>query len=147
MIDSQKKFKYSNRDKIPEAYLEYADTYNQLTGQEPTKRVIQDWLMAFSEWQGEGLITSDIKEAYQYANRPEGGFIVARPGSLTNTAVAFRSKRLSKKRVLEEKDNKTAEIIREFDEYRKTAVPQPDYLRQQVKAKLGGLAKKLEISK
>ena len=142
MISSQRKFKYTNRDKIPVPYLDFADVYNELTGQEPTKRIIQDWLMTFSEWQNENLAVNDIREAYRYANRPEGGFIVARPGSLTNTAVAFRSKRLSRRTVFETKADETKETLRAIDEARSKAVPMPDFVRE----KFGKLIKKMEIS-
>jgi hypothetical protein len=92
MIANSRKKTYANRDKIPEPYLAYSDCYNRLTGQEPTKRVISQWLMEFSLWQAEGLSVNNIEAAYKHAMRPEGGFLVARPGSLTNTAVAMKSK-------------------------------------------------------
>lgn len=92
MIVNAKKVKYQNRDKIPEPYLIFSDLYNELTGQEPTKRVIQEWFMAFEDWKAEKLQLGHIRAAYQYANRPEGGFPVGRPSALTNTAVAMKSK-------------------------------------------------------
>jgi hypothetical protein len=95
MIANSKKVKYQNRDKIPEPYLPFADLYNELTKQEPTKRVIFDWLGAFEDWKQEGLQPEHIRAAWAYANRPEGGFPVGRPGSLTNTAVAMKSKALT----------------------------------------------------
>jgi hypothetical protein len=51
-----------------------------------------DWLSAFSDWVGEGLQPQDIRAAHKHATRPDGGFLVGRPGSLTNTAVALKSK-------------------------------------------------------
>ena len=92
IIASSKTVKYRNRDLMPEQYLHFSDAYNELTKQEPTKRVIQDWMLTFSEWIDEGLTVENIEEAYKHASRPEGGFLVARPGSLTNTAVAMKSK-------------------------------------------------------
>jgi hypothetical protein len=92
IIEGSLRPSYQNRDKIPEVYLNYCDLYVRLTGQQPTKRVLNDWLMTFSEWQAEGLSVENIEDAYRYAVRPEGGFLVARPGSLTNTAVAMKTK-------------------------------------------------------
>lgn len=92
ILESEKKIKYQNRDKLPEPYLHFADLYNQLTGQEPTKRVLMDWMQTFEEWKQEGLQPEHIRAAYLHATRPEGGFLVGRPGSLTNTAVAMKSK-------------------------------------------------------
>jgi hypothetical protein len=92
MIENSKKVKYENRDKIPEQYLPLCDAYVEVTGQKPTKRVLMDWLSAFSDWVGEGLQPQDIRAAHKHATRPDGGFLVGRPGSLTNTAVALKSK-------------------------------------------------------
>ena len=92
MIAQARKVTYQNRDKIPEQYLDYSDVYNEVTGQEPTKRVIQDWMMTFHEWIGEGLQSEHIRNAYEQSQSPKGGFLVNRPGSLTNTAVALKSK-------------------------------------------------------
>lgn len=97
ILENEKKVKYQNRDKLPEPYLHFADLYNQLTGQEPTKRVIMDWMQTFEEWKQEGLQDDHIRAAWQYANRPEGGFPVGRPGALTNTAVAMKSKSMLSK--------------------------------------------------
>ena len=143
IIENQKKFKYANRDKIPETLLPFSDVYNELTGQEPTKRVIQDWLMAFSEWQSEGLRVEHIREAYKYANRPEGGFMVARPGSLTNTAVAMKSKMGIKYKKQEKEVVATNKFIEERIEQQNKFVPMPDSVRE----RLGKLTKKMEIAK
>lgn len=96
ILENEKKVKYQNRDKLPEPYLRFADLYHELTGQEPTKRIIQEWMLTFEEWKQEGLQPEHIRAAYQHATRPEGGFLVGRPGSLTNTAVAMKSKTSSK---------------------------------------------------
>jgi hypothetical protein len=92
MIEASKKVKYENRDKIPEPLLAFSDVYVELTGQKPSKRVLMDWIATFHDWIGEGLQPKDIRTAYQHATRPDGGFLVGRPGSLTNTAVALKSK-------------------------------------------------------
>jgi len=84
--------RYENRDKLPDALLPFSDVYVELTGQKPTKRVLHDWLLTFHEWISEGLQPADIRAAYKHATRPDGGFLVGRPGSLTNTAVALKSK-------------------------------------------------------
>jgi hypothetical protein len=94
MIENSKKAKYQNRDKIPDPYLTFADLYNELTKQEPTKRSIQEWFMTFEDWKAEGLQPEHIRAAWNYANRPDGGFPVGRPSALTNTAVAMKSKML-----------------------------------------------------
>ena len=96
MVANSGKAKYQNRDKMPEPYLLFADLYNELTGQEPTKRVFSDWMGAFEDWKTEGLQPEHIRAAWQHANRPEGGFPVGRPGALTNTAVAMKSKTFQK---------------------------------------------------
>jgi len=96
IIENQKKVKYQNRDKLPEPYLIFADLYNELTKQEPTKRAIREWMMTFEDWKQEGLQPDHIRAAWQYANRPEGGFPVGRPSALTNTAVAMKSKALAR---------------------------------------------------
>jgi hypothetical protein len=92
MIENAKKAKYENRDKIPDALLPFSDVYVEVTGQKPSKRVLMDWIATFSDWVSEGLQPKDIRAAYQHATRPDGGFLVGRPGSLTNTAVALKSK-------------------------------------------------------
>lgn len=96
MISNSRKVKYQNREKIPETYWRYSDLYNELTGQEPTKRSLHEWLQAFEGWKQEGLQDEHIRAAWEYANRPDGGFPVGRPSSLTNTAVAMKSKALVK---------------------------------------------------
>lgn len=92
IIGNSKKVKYDNRDLIPEPYLGFCDLYVELTGQKPTKRVLNDWIAGFSDYVSEGLQLKDIRAAYQYATRPEGGFSVVRPSSLTNKAVELKSK-------------------------------------------------------
>ena len=83
---------YPLRDKIPQPYLEYSDWYVNATGQKPRKSVLGDWLLTFDDWTSSGLSAKDLQAAYQHATRPTGGFMVTRPGSLTNTAIALKSK-------------------------------------------------------
>jgi hypothetical protein len=80
---------YLNRDKIPEPYLAYADTYNVMTGQVPTQRVLADWLSTFGVWKSEGVQAAHIRQAIESSR---GRFTVVRPGSLTDTAAALRAK-------------------------------------------------------
>lgn len=94
ILANDKKAKYEHRDSFPETLAPYADAYVELTGQKPTKRVLMDWLQTFSDWLAEGLSPDNIRMAWEYASR-EGGFLVSRPGSLTNTAVALKSRRSS----------------------------------------------------
>jgi hypothetical protein len=114
MIANSKKVKYQNRDKIPEPYLDFADLYNELTKQEPTKRSIMDWFGTFEDWKSEGLQPEHIRAAWQYANRPEGGFPVGRPGSLTTTAVAMKSKMLAKPATTSEPERDPFEAIKKL---------------------------------
>jgi hypothetical protein len=88
----QKAAKYQNREKMPEPYLWMSDLYNELTGQEPTKRVFMDWMQTFEEWKQEGLQVEHIRAAFLKANDNIGGFTVGRPGALTNTAVGMKTK-------------------------------------------------------
>jgi hypothetical protein len=105
MIANSKKAKYQNRDKIPEPYLIFADLYNELTKQEPTKRSIMEWFSTFEDWKSEGLQPEHIRAAWNYANRPEGGFPVGRPSALTNTAVAMKSKMTARSQKSEPVEN------------------------------------------
>lgn len=132
MIENAKKVKYENRDKIPEPYLPLCDAYVELTKQAPTKRVLMDWLSAFSDWISEGLQPAHIRAAYQHANRPDGGFLVGRPGSLTNTAVALRSKsQTSAPQIDEAAIEKTRQML-ERKELNFTPAPPPS-VRPQIK--------------
>jgi hypothetical protein len=134
MIDNAKKVKYENRDKVPEQYLPLCDAYVELTGQKPTKRVLMDWLSAFSDWIGEGLQPKDIRVAYQHATRPDGGFLVGRPGSLTNTAVALRSKaQTSAPQINEGAVTATMDMLEEKYGLNKEYVPAPDWVHERVR--------------
>lgn len=123
IIEAARTKSYQNRDKIPEPLMAYADLYNKLTGQEPTKRVLSDWLLTFSEWQAEGLQLHHIEFAYKYACRPEGGFLVARPASLTNTAVAMKSKAHAVSATNRSSVEATQQYLAERDEQMKHVLP------------------------
>lgn len=99
MYEASKKATYKSREDLPEPMQPLCDVYVELTGQKPTKRVLHDWILAFNDWIGEGLMPSDIRLAYQHATRDGGGFLVGRPGSLTNTAVALKSKNHKQTRI------------------------------------------------
>jgi hypothetical protein len=139
ILEIAKKATYQNRDKIPEPYLEYCDTYNRLTGQEPRKDVIQGWLMTFSEWQSAGVRPLHIEAAY---DRSERGlkFPVVRPGSLTNTVMAIKGASVS-------------EPVRSKPEHKifhASENPEPKYskppegLRGKIHQTVAGVAAKLE---
>lgn len=129
MIANSKKVKYQNREKIPEPYLEFADLYHELTDQEPTKRVIQDWFLTFEDWKQEGLQPQHIRAAFQHANRPDGGFPVGRPGALTNTAVAMKTKMKVAPPAPHINEKEVESTIQALEEkWNKTYVPKPTSL-------------------
>jgi hypothetical protein len=90
---------YNNRDKMPEGYLLYCDAYVEMCGKDndgewnqvPTKRVFMDWMQTFEEWKQEHLKIEHIQAAFAKANSDQG-FPVGRPGALTLTAVALKTK-------------------------------------------------------
>src|SRR5262245_50689341 len=84
--------KYANRERIPEPLLRFADLYNELTGQEPTKTTTSDWVLTFEEWKSEQFTDEHIRAAYQQASDPMRGFHVGRPGALTVTIRAAKTK-------------------------------------------------------
>ena len=92
-LDALKKVPtYLNRERIPEPLLWYADLYNKLTGQEPAKMEISDWIDTFEFWKIKGLQDADIRGAWAQAQSDKNGFTVGRPGALTVTAVGIKSK-------------------------------------------------------
>jgi hypothetical protein len=131
MVENARRDTYANRDKIPEPYLPLADAYHNLTGQEPTKRVLHDWLQTFSEWQSEGIQSKHVQQAFKEST---GRFVVARPGSLTNTAAAFKAKaRLTSERAAEEE--RASQLESEIREQKiARAVPMPDDVRRRLDA-------------
>ena len=90
---------YTNRERMPEGYLPYCDAYVEMCGKDqdgnwnqiPTKRVFSDWLQTFEEWKQEHLKIEHIQAAFNKANS-EQGFPVGRPGALTLTAIALKTK-------------------------------------------------------
>jgi hypothetical protein len=134
MVEASKKVKYENRDKLPEPLLPFSDVYVELTGQKPTKRVLMDWIMTFNDWISEGLQPKDIRAAYQHATRPDGGFLVGRPGSLTNTAVALKSKlQTSAPQINEGAVTATMDMLEEKYGFDKEYVPPPAWVAEKVK--------------
>jgi hypothetical protein len=93
ILENEKNKRYPNRDKIPPEYLGLCDTYNALTGQEPSKRVLVDWLGTFAEMVTEGIGADDLTAAHAMLTNRKDPILIARPGSLTNTAAAIRAKR------------------------------------------------------
>jgi hypothetical protein len=91
IIENGTKAKYANRERIPEPYLPFCDLFVELTGLKPKKKDLHDWIASFSDWASDGLTAEDIRKAYAHATRPDGGFVVTRPGSLTNTANGLKA--------------------------------------------------------
>jgi hypothetical protein len=70
---------------IPAAPQELLLVYSRLTGQRPSRNKLMDWLSTANEWLELGAQPLDIEAAYAKASPANGtGFMVARPGSLTN---------------------------------------------------------------
>lgn len=90
---------YTNRDQMPESYLPFCDAYVGMCGKDsdgnwnqvPTKRVFMDWMQTFEEWKQEHLKIEHIQAAFNKANSDQG-FPVGRPGALTLTAIALKTK-------------------------------------------------------
>jgi hypothetical protein len=77
---------FPGSETIPEAERELLIVYNQLTGQRPTRSQLITWQGAAQEWLELGAQPCDIQAAYRKAHPEKGdGFMVSRPGSLTNT--------------------------------------------------------------
>jgi hypothetical protein len=102
ILANAQKATYPNRERIPESFLPYCDFYVEMVGKDPdghyiqvpTQRVITDWILTFEEWKQERLTREHIRAAWEHANR-DGGFPVGRPGALTKTAVAMKTKMLA----------------------------------------------------
>jgi hypothetical protein len=122
---------YLNRQKIPEVYLPYADAYHELTGQEPTDRVRQDWVTTFSEMQSENITVAHLRQAHRMA---QGKFLVTRPGSLTNLANAIKSKPALGKSKGDKELEETRRRLAQRDLEWKRYVPMPDRVREQLEA-------------
>lgn len=129
--------RYENRDRIPEPLLRYADLYNELTGQEPTKRVLTDWIGTFEDWKGEKLEADHIRGAWMQANS-ERGFPVGRPGALTTTAVGIKSKNTKGATASPAINTQAVEDTKAMIEQKTSGifVPPPPGTRERIKAKL-----------
>jgi hypothetical protein len=84
--------KYEHRERIPEALRMFADLYNELTGQQPTKTDLSDWIATFEDWKNRTLTPDSIRMAWMQSKDERGGFTVGRPGALTVTAIGMKSK-------------------------------------------------------
>ena len=122
---------YPLREKIPEPYLEYADWYVKATGQTPRKKNLFEWLSEFADWTNASLCVKDLQNAYEYANRPSGGFLVGRPGSLTNTAIALKSKPSYAPAIDQSSVDATRRMLEEKEQIK--ATPPPASIRQLMK--------------
>ena len=91
IIDAARTAKYQYREKFPPNLVPLVDCYVEATGQTPSKRVLFDWIGSFGEMYDEGITTEHLRAAYKHATRPDGGFLVSRPGSLINTAAAIKA--------------------------------------------------------
>lgn len=128
MQAAQNAQKYQNREKIQETYLWMADLYNELTKQEPTKRVFTDWVATFEDWKQEKLQPEHIRAAWLEANNEKGGFFVGRPGALTVVAVSMKSKMTVKPAapvINSAAVEETRRIVEERMERERQAVPRP----------------------
>lgn len=83
---------YPHRDKFPEQYRPWADLYVELTGSKPLKCDFSDWMETFQEWIDRGLSAQNLRDAWARSKEKDHGFLVAKPRSLTNTAVAIKAK-------------------------------------------------------
>lgn len=86
--------KYPHRLDFPVGALrDFADCYNELTGQTPAKskpnNKPMDWLMVFQEWLGNGYTAEMVRLAYKMSqpnkNPRRSGFSVTSPRALSNT--------------------------------------------------------------
>ena len=114
---------YPHRDEIPPALLAHADNYVNLTGQEPDKRTLSDWISEFTYWETKGLQPADIKAAWENVD-----FFVTRPGSLSSVAIAMKAKR---RQVVH-----SSHIFRASDQKEVQAVPQPRDLYEETRQRL-----------
>jgi hypothetical protein len=80
---------YTNRDRIPERYLELADVFHEVTGLVPTQPVLPDWLREFSVWLSEGIRPEHVRRAHKEAG---ARISITRPGSLTRLAAAVKAR-------------------------------------------------------
>jgi hypothetical protein len=121
--------------------LMYADAYYSLTGQEPIKRVIHDWLMTFADWASEGIRPEHVRQAHKDSI---GHFPVVRPGSLTNTAAALKAKGRIATSTVRDELRETWLRNKQRDDEKKRAVRMPDKIRSRLNAHFGKEAVKPE---
>jgi hypothetical protein len=87
---------WSGRETIPEPIRDLLDVFVSITGQRPTKSKLMEWLATGSEWQEMSATVQDVRDALKIARPEKGdGFLVNRPGSLTNTIAMVIGKRRS----------------------------------------------------
>jgi len=86
---------WPHREKFPEPIREMLDVFVKCTGMRPAKKDVMDWMSTGQDWLDLGIISVDLEKAYQKSRGDEGGggFVVGRPGSLTNTANMFAGER------------------------------------------------------
>lgn len=125
---------YQHRDRIPEVLLPFLDLYHELTGQEPTKTTVTDWIATGWDWKERKLDEDSIRMAWAQAQDVNHGYTVGRPGALTITAVGMKSKAKIAQPVrstaqLEQTQNLIAE--RDAIKY----VPMPENVRRQFEEK------------
>jgi hypothetical protein len=114
---------YSHRDEIPPALLAHADNYVKLTGQEPDKRTLTDWVAEFTYWETKGLAPADIEKAYRDVE-----YHITRPGSLTSIAVSIKAKVRA--------STHESVIFRAAEHQEVKAVPPPSDLYEQTRQRL-----------
>ena len=131
MIGNASKAAYLNRDRIPASFLAHADLYHELTGQEPTKRVLHDWLATFSDWAAEGIQPEHVRKAHKES---QGRFTVLRPGSLTNMAAACKARERLTIQKPRDDLHETQLLLKQMDRERAGAIPMPQEVRQRLDA-------------
>lgn len=129
--------RYGNRERVPESLRGFADLYNELTKQEPTKQDLTDWIATFEDWKDKKLDESCIRMAWAQSKDDRKGFTVGRPGALTITAVGMKSKNMPAMTTINtERIEQTQKIIEEKVKLESTFVPMPDEVRARLRAKL-----------
>jgi hypothetical protein len=129
--------KYEHRERIPEPLRMFADLYNELTGQQPTKTDLSDWIATFEDWKNRTLTPDSIRMAWSQSKDERGGFTVGRPGALTVTAIGMKSKAMPAMPTLNTAAiERTSKVIEERIAQEVTYVPMPDEVRVRLKAKL-----------
>jgi hypothetical protein len=85
------------KDHIPAGAQELLFTYADLTGQQPLKGDISDWVLTGDEWLQLGATIDDIKKAHAQSKNWTTGR-PTRPGSLTKTIGAMAGERRVKRK-------------------------------------------------